>query len=314
IAIHRRGSVHNLGEPVPRGFLQVASVFPAPLIPAGESGRQQLGDWLASDSNPLTGRVIVNRVWHWLFGAGLVRTTDNFGTTGELPSHPELLDYLAGELVEHDWSLKWLIREIMLSRTYQLSSQTDEAGLTADPENRLLARMNRRRLDAECLRDTMLFVSSQLRLDLGGPTVSAGTAADYGYQYLEPRRSIYVPALRNALPEMFELFDVADPSVVTGARHASTVAPQALFLLNHPFVSEAASRAAEFLLSRPALTSQARLRLAYQSALGRLPTPGESQVAEQYLPDPAASHAEQVQAWQHLWHALFASLDFRYLE
>ncbi|MEW6161406.1 MAG: DUF1549 domain-containing protein, partial [Verrucomicrobiota bacterium] len=162
--IHVRGSVHQRGATVPRGFLQVVTRGPAPVMPEAESGRRELAEWIASSSNPLTARVFVNRVWHWLFGAGLVRTPDNFGTTGETPSHPELLDYLAARFMEQGWSVKQLVREIVLSRTYQLRSETgvpapsDRFGKRAarlahlDPENRWLGRANRRRLDAECLR------------------------------------------------------------------------------------------------------------------------------------------------------------------
>src|SRR5262249_51051627 len=159
---------------------------------------------------------------------GLVRTTDNFGSTGEPPSHPELLDHLAVRFVEDGWSMKALVRAIVLSRTYQLSAVGSAGAVAADPENRLLARQNRRRLGAECLRDTMLAVSGRLTLDRGGPTYPAKLAADYHYQHTDTRRSVYAPVFRNALPELFAVFDFADPSMVTGQRNVSTVAPQAL--------------------------------------------------------------------------------------
>src|SRR5262249_55870880 len=161
---------HNQGELAPRGFLQVAVTGTMAKLPANASGRHQLADWIASSDNPLTARVYANRVWHWLFGIGLGRTTDNFGTTGETPSPPELLDYLANRFIEDGWSVKRLVREIVLSRTYRLSSSSSEVLTTKDPENRLFGRANRRRLDAECIRDSMLSVSGQLRLDMGGPT------------------------------------------------------------------------------------------------------------------------------------------------
>jgi len=328
--IHIRGSVHNVGAKVPRGFLQAATHGPAPAMPEHQSGRREFADWIASPSNPLTARVMVNRTWHWLFGTGLVRTTDNFGTMGETPSHPELLDYLAGQFVEDGWSVKKLVREIVLSRTYQLSS--GEAGrgvLTAplsattplpgalgqralpseiDPENRLLWRANRRRLDAECIRDTMLLVSGQLNSERGGPSFKPTLSADYGFNFTEPRRSIYAPAFRNALPEIFEVFDFADPSMVTGARDASTVAPQALFLMNHPFVREQARFAADRLTTKKFSSSEARLVRAYRLALGRAPTPGETMVAKKIW-----SSGEMLEAWTDIFHALFASPDFRYV-
>jgi hypothetical protein len=322
--VHVRGSVHNLGERVPRGFLRVATYDAAPAIPAGESGRRQLAEWLGGAHNPLTARVMVNRIWHWLFGAGIVTTTDNFGTTGERPSHPELLDYLALRFAEEGWSVKKLIREIMLSRAYQLSSgpsgdETDSAGVEdgkrLDPQNRLLWRMNRRRLDAECIRDAMLFVSGRLQLDRGGSTIRPGTATDYGYKHTDTRRSIYSPVFRNALPELFEVFDFADPSMVSGGRNVSTVAPQALFLMNHPFVLEQAGHAAERLLARPSPDDSARIAQAYRVILGRLPTDGELRAALRYLKEfrDKAGEAARPEAWARLCQSIFASIDFRYL-
>jgi hypothetical protein len=311
--VHIRGSVHSLAERVPRGFLQVATHGAPPPIPANESGRRQLGEWLAAPDNPLPARVMANRVWHWLFGNGIVRTTDNFGTTGEQPSHPELLDYLALRLMEQGWSLKKLIREIMLSRAYQLSSKSHgrNLGEEVDPENRLLWRMNRRRLEAECIRDTILTVSEDLRLDAGGSTIPPGTPADYGYKHTDTRRSVYMPVFRNALPELFELFDFPEPSMVTGRRNVSTVAPQALFLMNHPFVLEAARSAAERLLARPGLDDRARVKHLYRRTLGRFPSEGELQVSLKYVVQ--ASAAERLEAWAQVYQSVFASIDFRYL-
>jgi len=265
---------------------------------------------------------MVNRVWHWLFGAGLVRTTDNFGTQGETPSHPELLDHLASQFITQGWSMKKLVREIMLSRTYQLSwrgelrespSDRSETRKTRpaeiDPENRLLWRGNRRRLDAECIRDAMLFVSGQLSDERGGPSFKPTLSADYGFSDSGTRRSVYVPAFRNALPEIFEAFDFADPSMVVGARNASTVAPQALFLMNHPFVREQARTAARRVLGERLPTGEARLQRAYRLALGRVPTASELVMAQRVL----STNGESAEAWTDIFHALFASADFRYL-
>ncbi|HXG10340.1 MAG TPA: DUF1553 domain-containing protein [Gemmataceae bacterium] len=327
--VHIRGSVHTLGEKVPRGFLQVATYGTPPAIPAGESGRRQLGEWIASPQNPLTARVIVNRAWHWLFGAGLVRTTDNFGTTGEPPSHPELLDYLAVRFMEEGWSIKKLVRGLVLSRAYRLSSTADRENLTADPENRLLGRMNRRRLEAECIRDAMLAVSGQLDLTPGGPTFPASLTSDFNYKPTDiRRRSVYVPVFRNALPDLFEVFDFADPSMVTGRRNVTTVTPQALFLLNHPFVLEQARHAADRLLAERELDDEGRITRAYRLALGRPPTEAERRIAREFLvasltlPSPPAAGGEgrvrgagdARQAWAILVQALFASVDFRYVD
>jgi hypothetical protein len=321
IRVHRRGSVHNLGEPVPRGFLRAAMTGEPPVIPAAESGRRELAEWIASPTNPLTARVMVNRVWNWLIGAGLVRTPDNFGTTGELPSHPELLDFLAIRFVEEGWSVKSLVREIVLSQTYQLSSATSASGSAVrgaevDPENRLLWRMNRRRIEAEFLRDSILFVSSQLELTLGGPTILPGTSADYGYKHTELRRSVYVPVFRNAMLDLFETFDFANPSMVTGRRDPSTVAPQALYLMNHPFVMEQARKASRRFLAWPGLDDAGRVERVHRVILGRPPSAGERNVALKYLATPSSdgSDAERVERWAQFAQALFASVDFRYID
>jgi hypothetical protein len=313
LRVHIRGSVHNLGEPAPRGFLQVLSRVPAPRIPESESGRLQLADWLASPDNPLPARVIVNRVWHWLFGAGLVRTPDNFGTTGDLPTHPELLDTLAVRFMEEGWSIKWLVREITTSRAYRLA--TADAALEADPDNRLLSHMNRRRLDAESIRDAMLLAAGRLQLDVGGPTIRPGTSTDYGYTHQDARRSVYVPVLRNSLPELFDVFDFADPSMVTGQRNVSTVAPQALFLMNHPFVMEQACAAAQRLLDEPGLTSEELIIRAYRITLGRPPLPGERRITREFLDNHADADKppQRIEPWARLHQALFSSIDFRYL-
>ena len=227
--IRIRGLVAQRGATVPRGFLQVAGG--GAKFSAKESGRRELADWIASPANPLTARVFVNRVWGWLFGEGIVRTTENFGTTGELPSHAELLDDLAVRFVEQGWSVKKLVREIVLSRTWQLGVGNAEGGVRSaeshaqtagvenqkseirnqkfsDPDNRLLAHAHRRRLDAEQLRDTMLAVSGELNLRALGPTIGAegemkdanDTSAqnvEYKYEFTDTRRSVYTPAFRN---------------------------------------------------------------------------------------------------------------------
>jgi cytochrome c553 len=318
LPIHIRGSVHNLGEVAPRGFLQVASCGECPTISADESGRRQLADWLASPDNPLTARVMVNRVWHWLFGSGLVRTTDNFGTTGESPSHPQLLDHLTVKFVEQGWSLKKLVREIVLSHAYQMTSAPNEAGLAADPENRLQWRMNRQRLGAEQIRDAILVTSGQLKSFAGGSTIPASLSSDYGYKHAEPIRSVYVPVLRNSLPDLFEAFDFPDPSMVTGKRNASTVAPQALFMMNHPFVMEQAQTTAQRLLAEPFEDDAARMRWIYQATLGRAPTLREGRIIASQLGEPLLagenSESERVERWTRIVQTLFASPEFRYVE
>ncbi len=304
IRIHMRGTVQNLGDVAPRGVLQVTLQGPGPKMPAKESGRLELADWLASPENPLTARVWVNRVWHWVFGAGLVRTTDNFGTTGEAPSHPELLDHLALRFTEDGGSLKKLVRRLVTSSTYRMASENPGKTGEADLDNRLLWRMNRRRLDAEAIRDALLSVSGRLVDGSGGPTWPATLNADYAYRHAAPVRSIYVPVFRNALPELFEVFDFADPSMSTGKRNVSTVAPQALFLLNNSFVREQAEAAAKRLAPGE---DRARVVRVYRLVLGRVPSEGETAAALRHVGGAGAS------AWATLFQALFASPDFRYV-
>ncbi len=309
--IHVRGVVHNLGDLAPRGFLRVALVGSAPVVPKDQSGRAELAEWIVSPTNPLTARVYVNRAWHWLFGAGIVRTVDTFGTTGEPPSHPELLDHLASQFVREGWSVKKLVRSIVLSHTYRQSVAAAATSLAADPENRLLGRANRRRLDAESIRDTMLAVGGTLSEPHGGASFPETLAADYGFKHTASCRSVYLPVFRNALPEMFEVFDFADPSMVVGRRTTSTVAPQALFLMNNPFVVTTAKQAAARLLADTQSSDDARVAQAYRLCLGRLPTTGERSVVAKFL----TSHtADRTAAWAGLFQALFASADFRYVE
>ena len=304
--VHVRGGVHTLGEIAPRGVLQVASTGPV-AMPAGQSGRLQLADWIASPANPLTARVAANRAWHWLFGAGLVRTVDNFGLTGETPSHPELLDHLASQFVADGWSTKRLVRRIVLSRAYRQSSEVNAAAKALDPENRLFARSNRRRLEGEPIRDAMLAVSGKLDRTPGGPAFPPGLAADYGYAADSDRRTVYLPMFRNAMPELLATFDGADPSVVTGQRNAGTVAPQALYLMNHPFpAAQARHAAARHLAGHPA----GDVTFAYRETLGRAPTTGEAAAVGRHL----ARHADALAGWAGVYHALFASADFRTLD
>jgi hypothetical protein len=312
LRIHIRGSIENLGAIAPRGVLQVANYGPAPKMPGSSSGRLELANWIVDPANPLTSRVMANRVWHWLIGAGLVRTVDNFGTTGESPSHPELLDHLAVQLVQQGWSVKKLIRTIVLSRTYRLSSAGGEQ--RDDPENRLLAHMNRRRLEAESLRDTMLSVGGTLEFEMGGATFPAGLTKDYDFQFQEPRRSIYVPVFRNSLPELFTVFDFANTSMVTGRRNVSTVAPQALFMMNHPFVRTQARRTAERILRESQPNEAERIDHAYLRILGRHATAAEISFSQQFLKSVTdTTEKGQIEAWTQMVQSMFSTIEFRYI-
>lgn len=254
-----------------------------------QSGRLELAEWIASPENPLTARVIANRVWHWMYGQGLVRTVDDFGHAGEVPSHPELLDYLASRMIEENWSIKALIREIALSRTWQLASTCDGHNYGIDPDNRFLWRMNQRRLEAEAVRDAMLAVSGQL--DLQRPTgtyLREAGEGGVGQNVFEPviraidanTRSVYLPQVRNVLPEMLETFDAPDASLVTGSRDTTLTPLQSLFLMNSRFVQEQAVALAERLEDLPQKEQVIRL---YEAALARAPTEHEHQLATEFL-------------------------------
>jgi hypothetical protein len=313
--IRIRGLVNQRGDKVPRGFLTVCAHTERPSVSPTESGRREFADWLVDRKNPLTARVFVNRVWHWLFGEGLVRTVDNFGTTGEAPSHPELLDYLAVEFMEHGWSHKWLVREIVSSRTWQLAGGTQPG----DPDNRLFSHANRRRLTAEQIRDTMLSASGELDLRvLGSNILGAGdinandTSAqnlEYKYEFQDLRRSVYTPAFRARRLELFEVFDFGNINAPLGDRTTSNVAPQALYLLNHPWVLARAKAFAQRALAMPADDS-ARLTHASKSALGRALLRAEQEKFLAFL----ASHSNREEAWTEVCQTLFACMDFRYLE
>ncbi len=316
--IRIRGNARSLGAKVPRGFLQVATLGAAPAMPADASGRRELAEWIASETNPLTARVIATRVWAWLRGAGLVRSVDNFGTTGERPSHPELLDHLAQQFVADGWSIKKLVRAIVLSRTYQLAPAFDAAMAQRDPDNRLFARANRRRLDAEQIRDAILWTSGQLDLAPGGPNFggSVPTGTEYGFVFADVRRSVYTPAFRNRRLELFEVFDFADANAPIGLRPVSTVAPQALFLMNHPFVIEQAKLAAQRTLREVAGSDAARLDHAYRVALGRRPTERERALALEFVGAATGGETDEaarLEAWAQVHQSIFACVDFRYL-
>ncbi len=312
--LHIRGSVKNLGEPIPRGFLQVASFGEPPASMPEGSGRIALADWIASPANPLTARVFVNRVWLHLMDRGIVGTPDNFGTVGELPTHPELLDHLASEFIRDGWSVKRLIKRIVLARVYRLSSEHQEAGATLDPENLLRWRATRKRLEAEAIRDAILAVSGQLDFEQGGSLIAPSVKSEFGYRFTSLRRSVYVPVFRNTLHDLFEVFDFSNPNLVTGQRSTGTLPTQALYLMNSPFVIEQATHAARSLLDTPG-DDALRVRLAYERSLGRLPSATEQRLALEYvwLAEDASSDL-RVQRWARFQQALFGCLDFRYVK
>ncbi|MEM1225726.1 MAG: DUF1553 domain-containing protein [Planctomycetota bacterium] len=286
-----RGEVNKPAQTVLRGVLQVASPPNGHRLPndISGSGRLELANWIAHAKNPLTARVIANRVWHWMFGHGLVRTVDDFGHGGDRPTHPELLDHLALRLIENDWSIKSLISEVALSRTWQQSSEYHESNFAVDPDNRLLWRMNKRRLDGEVIRDAMLAVSGELdlRRPLGTLLRDVGEGG-VGQSVFEPIirsidaniRSVYLPRVRSVLPEMLEAFDAPDASLVTGARETTSSPVQALFLMNHPFVRRQAIAMAKRV---EGVSSEQCIDALYQLAFGRSPTIKETRLGARFL-------------------------------
>ena len=317
-----RGSHLTPGAITPRGFPQVLSGIEQPPIGVDRSGRLDLADWLARPDHPIVSRVMVNRIWKWHFGEGIVRTPDNFGTLGERPSHPELLDWLARRFVESGWSVKSMHRRIMLSDAYQMSMESNEAAAESDPENRLLWRANRRRLEAEAMRDALLAVADQLDFTVGGKTLphknftnlNAGAASRDPELYATARRSVYLPVLRSALYEVFAAFDFASPSTSSGNRGSTLVAPQALFMMNAPLMDEA-SRGFAKRLSRESGGGEAdRIGLAFQVAYSRPPDAGELAEWRKFLERYAIASGSRSEAWQALCRVLLASNEFLFLQ
>lgn len=314
-----RGEAERLGPTVPRGFLTTFSVPGTEPIEPAHSGRLELAHWLTSPANPLTPRVMVNRVWHHLFGAGLVSTVDNFGVKGDVPSNPELLDYLAQEFIADGWSLKKLVRTIVLSHAYQLGTDVPPALLEADPANRLVWRHSPRRLEAEEIRDAMLASSGQLDLqppidspvnalkmvemrDNGPEARRVTEAADHSV-----KRSVYLPLLRGVIPKTLEAFDPVTQSLVTGQRETTTVPTQSLYLLNATFVRQQALALAERLLAEPARSDAALAQELYWRVLGRAPTTEESDRDLQFLAEFTANDGAALVAATPGSSALLAS-------
>ncbi|HVE38300.1 MAG TPA: PSD1 and planctomycete cytochrome C domain-containing protein [Planctomycetota bacterium] len=326
--IRIRGEAEKLGPIAPRGFLSLLQVPQAPKISAAQSGRLELAEWLTRAENPLTPRVMVNRVWRHLFGRGLVSSVDNFGVTGDAPSHPELLDSLAAQFVRDGWSVKSLIRTIVRSRTYQLSSAAGDAA-SVDPGNRLLWRHSPRRLDAEEIRDAMLAAAG--RLVLSPPKVSPvkdlkvmemkndGPEATLVEKQgrASRHRSLYLPLLRSLVPQALEVFDFANQGFVTGHRDTTTVSTQALYLLNDPFVREQSRALAGRLLRQTELDDEARIRSAYRLTLARAATEKEVDRAEAFLSDCEVSlrgsKESRELAWAGFCQAILGSAEFRYV-
>jgi hypothetical protein len=325
--IHLRGDPKQLGPEVPRHFLEILG---GAVLPPGtkSSGRLELARWLTDPKNPLTARVLVNRLWQHHFGRGLVRTPNNFGKQGQPPTHPELLDFLAARFVADGWSIKRMHRRILLSRAYQIASSSDEKNAALDPGNDCLWHFERRRLDAESIRDALLAVGGGLDRSPGGPhpfppEKSWGFTQHNPFQavYDSNRRSLYLMTQRIRRHPFLALFDGADPNSSTAQRGVTTVPTQALFFLNNPFVHEQAGRFADRLLAETEDEGR-RIDRAYRLALGRTPTEEERRDAADYLREATEALAatgvpltqRQRQAWAGLARVLFGSNEFIYVD
>ena len=327
--IYARGERTQPGEVVQRGIPAFLGASTETSVPRTSSGRLQVADWLVSKDNPLTARVFVNRVWHYLFGRGLVASCDNFGVTGMRPDHPELLDYLAIRFMENGWNIKSLIRDIMLTKTYQLDSTPGIKAAQVDPENVQLSHQRVRRMDAEAIRDNILAVSGDLDLRVpdGSPMVKvdgqfARRPAFDPQTMTMPYRSVYLPIVRDTLPDALAVFDMAEPSLVTGVREETTVPSQALFLLNAPFVIDAAIKASAR-IPAASRTQDERIESVFRMILGRMPSATEVKASKAFLdsfvPESqvnsgvysrVARNAERAR-WTVFCQSLMATVEFR---
>jgi hypothetical protein len=327
--IRIRGERSRLGDAVPRGYLSCFELPDVDRVDAKQSGRLQLAAWLTHPDNPFTARVAANRIWMHLLGRGLVESVDNFGTTGRPPTHPALLDHLAHRFVELDWSTKKLVREIVLSGTYQVSGAYHQQNYAADPENKLYWRMSRRRLEAEAIRDALLSASGKLALTR--PRASAVARIGDGEwgrginisPLSEPfaHRSVYLPIIRGKVPEVLKTFDYPEPSNVQGRRDVTNVPAQSLYLMNSPFVVEQAEHLAKSIINAENIDPR-RIEMLYKICYGRYPQENEIARASDFLRRANEALADSVSttdsqtlaAWTDLCHALFASIEFRYID
>lgn len=327
LPVHIRGSHLTLGETIQRGFPELLAGDAPFTIPDDQSGRLQFAQWLTRPDHPLTTRVMVNRIWRWHFGEGIVSTPDNFGLQGEPPSNQPLLDWLALAFQERGYSLKEIHRLIMLSSTYRMSSRYDEQNASIDPENKYFWRANIKRLEAESIRDALLAVSGNLDPEFGGNLLNVKNRAfvfnheskenvDYNFS----RRSIYLPVIRNHLHPVFQLFDYSDASVINGNRQTSTVATQALYLMNAPFMDEQTKGLAKRIRQERS-PFEDRLELLYETCYGRLPTKLEADRAVLFLDQIDQSLTQKVNdpakreqtSWEALCQAILSSHEFCYL-
>lgn len=328
-----RGEIENPREYIQRGFVYVLSGDRSPRIPRSRSGRQELAEWLTAEDNPLFARVMANRIWSWLMGRGIVETVDNFGVNGKRPTNPELLDHLAIRFREHGYSVKKFVKEIMMSRTYQLASVYNSRNYHQDPDNVHYWRKTKRRLTAEEVRDSVLAISGDLDYDAPkgsevsysgdgfiGRGINGITENDVLGQSLGPYRSIYLPVVRDLLPEVFNVFDFAEPSLVIGKRDVTIVPGQALYFMNSPFVIEQSKKTAKR-IREEAKSGRDRINWLYMLTVGRLPTSREFSIAEEYVrnftrtarDEGSSLFQAQGLAFSTFCQSLMASAEFRYI-
>jgi hypothetical protein len=317
-----RGNYKSLGEEAPRRFLQVLAGSDQ-AAPCSGSGRLELARRMVDPSNPLLSRVMVNRIWRHHFGEGIVRTPDDFGVQGQVPTHPELLDYLAGEFIRQGWSIKKMHRMMVLSSTYRMASHASAKAEVADPQNKLLHRMPIRRLEAECIRDAILAVSGRLDVKLYGPSVppyltefmlGRGRPAS-GPLDGDGRRSLYIKVRRNFLTPMFLAFDYPIPFTTMGRRSVSNVPAQALALMNNPFVIQQAGLWANRILSEKDLTATQRIKGMYRSAYSREPSEVEIADALGFVDEQAKEYGKKddPRAWTDLCHVMMNAKEFIFI-
>ncbi len=310
-----RGDLHSPGDPVPKRFPIVLAGDSQPTIASG-SGRLELARFLTDPANPLTARVMVNRIWQWHFGEALVRTPNNWGTTGESPTHPELLDWLAKRFIESGWSVKAMHRLILQSSAYQMSAQASPETREADPANRLWSRFNRVRMSVEQIRDSFLALGGSLDATVGGSLLPGKGNRPRVDPDKMTRRTLYIPVRRGSIPTVLATFDYGDATTSSEGRSRTNVAPQALFMLNSAFANEQALGFAKRLLDEPGLSDRKRVERAYRIAFTRNPDANEidealaytAELARRLDPDDA-----QVRAWQSLCHVLLSANEFLYL-
>ena len=327
LPIFIRGNHESPGALQKRRFPSVLVTSETKPIGDKASGRLELARWIASKDNPLTARVMVNRIWRWHFGRGLVATTDNFGKLGGKPTHPELLDWLAAWFMENNWSIKKLNELILTSATYQMSSQASNAARERDPNNTFISHAPLRRIEAEPLHDSLLEISGLLDKKVGGyvwtfenfKLVFNHTSED-ATTYGSNRRAIYLPVIRNHVYDLFELFDFPDPGTVNGHRSTSTIAPQALYLMNSPLVLRTTEALAKRLIGKTGVDNVQRMQLLYALVYNRAPSAKETEKALSFVKQFAEARncgdaaKDQSAAWQALCQALVSSNEFLYLK